>query len=248
MLALLLPPCALLTPQARFRRSHAVMTARTDGMLSGETVPTELLSKLGIEGKRTVLAFFCRDDGFECQKELRDFEDRSERYKDQFGCDIVAIRSAGKWVSEETPRKFPSLRFVVDDGDELRQALRMDIDQVRDRHTFVLDVQGCIQSQFNGYPDPFAHSAMAIRTLLALDDPNNPYDAAASDPSGIAERAAKYKELYQKDIAQQLAVNAEMEKRKLERAQASPESGVDLRYKDTGPSFLDNLFGGFKKK
>ena len=46
------------------------------------------------------------------------------------------------------------------------------------------------------------------------------YDAAAADPSGIAERAAKYKELYQKDIAQQLAVNAEMEKRKLEREQA----------------------------
>ena len=89
-------------------------------MVLGEAVSPEVLQQLGIEGKRAAVAFFCRDNGHECGQELRDFESKATRYRTEFNCDIVAIRSRGSWIDEETPAKFPSLRFFVDEDEEHR--------------------------------------------------------------------------------------------------------------------------------
>ena len=78
----------------------------------GETVSPEVLQRCGVENKRAVVAFFCRDNGHECMQELRDLESRATRYQNDFSCDIVAIRSPGSWVNDDTPSKYPSIRFM----------------------------------------------------------------------------------------------------------------------------------------
>ena len=145
-----LPVVALslgLVARAPGRCPAARMGARIDGMVLGEAVSPEVLQQLGIEGKRAAVAFFCRDNGHECGQELRDFESKATRYRTEFNCDIVAIRSRGSWIDEETPAKFPSLRFFVDEDEELKQAFRMDIGQINDRATYLLDADGRVPPQ-----------------------------------------------------------------------------------------------------
>ena len=136
-----------LVARAPGRCPAARMGARLDGMVLGEAVSPEVLQQLGIEGKRAAVAFFCRDNGHECGQELRDFESKATRYRTEFNCDIVAIRSRGSWVDEETSAKFPSLRFFVDEDEELKQAFRMDIGQINDRATYLLDADGRVPPQ-----------------------------------------------------------------------------------------------------
>jgi hypothetical protein len=112
MLALALLPSLGFVARAPGRCPAARMGSRLDGMVLGEAVSPEVLQQLGIEGKRAVVAFFCRDNGFECMQELRDLESRANRYQTEFSCDIVAIRSRGSWLSEDTPSKYPSVRFM----------------------------------------------------------------------------------------------------------------------------------------
>ena len=147
MTALLLPISLGLVARAPGRCPAARMGSRLDGMVLGEVVPPEVLQQLGVDGKRAVVAFFCRDNGHECGQELRDFESKATRYRAEFNCDIVAIRSRGSWVDEETPAKFPSLRFFVDEDEELKQAFRMDIGQINDRGTYLLDAGGRVPPQ-----------------------------------------------------------------------------------------------------
>ena len=45
------------------------------------------------------------------------------------------------------PAKFPSLRFFVDEDEELKQAFRMDIGQINDRATYLLDADGRVPPQ-----------------------------------------------------------------------------------------------------
>ena len=96
-------PLALMLRTPTALRATVSMAARIDGMLLGETVAPEVLQRLGIEGQRVCIAFFCRDDGFECGKQLRDLEERAQRYRDEFACEIVAIRSRGSWVKVTFP-------------------------------------------------------------------------------------------------------------------------------------------------
>ena len=112
MMALLLPISLGLVARAPGRCPAARMGSRLDGMVLGEAVPPEVLQQLGVDGKRAVVAFFCRDNGHECMQELRDLESRATRYRADFSCDIVAIRSRGSWVNEDTASKYPSLRFM----------------------------------------------------------------------------------------------------------------------------------------
>ena len=49
-----------------------------------------------------------------------------------------------------------------------------------------------VQGQINVYPDPYAHSAMATRTLLAMDNAGDPWNAAAN-PAVVDEEATKMK-------------------------------------------------------
>ena len=233
-------------PASSVARSRDVlMGPRSDGILTGEAVPPEALAALGVEGRRAVVAFFCRDNGFECGKELADFQERSPSYA-ALDCDIVAIRSEGPWVTEETAAKYPSLRFLVDKDETLRKAFRMNLGNTqRDRHTFLLDTRGVVQGQVNIYQDPFVHSAMAIRTVKTMDDPVKPYDAATTlDP----ELATKYKGMYEAEVAALEKREAELQAAKA--AREASGGSTDLRYADDGGggNFFENLFGGFKKE
>ena len=50
-------------------RMGPVRMASTSGLVTGEMVPAGALEALGVTaGKRAVIAFYCRDDGFECKK------------------------------------------------------------------------------------------------------------------------------------------------------------------------------------
>jgi peroxiredoxin len=136
------------------------MGSRLDGMVLGEAVPPEVLQQLGVDGKRAVVAFFCRDNGHECMQELRDLESRATRYRADFSCDIVAIRSRGSWVNEDTASKYPSLRFIVDEDEELRQAFRMEIGQINDRQSYLLDAEGRVRPQVESARLGGAHSSL----------------------------------------------------------------------------------------
>ena len=61
------------------------------GLLTGEAVPEAVLSELGIVGQRAVVAFYCRDSGFEDRKQLQDFQDRAAAFE-KLACEIVAVR------------------------------------------------------------------------------------------------------------------------------------------------------------
>jgi len=239
------------------RCGAARMVARLDGMVLGEAVSPEVLQQLGVEGKRAVVAFFCRDNGHECMQELRDLESRATRYQSDFSCDIVAIRSQGSWVKEDTPSKYPSIRFVVDEGEGLRQAFRMEIDQINDRQSFLLDAQGRVQGQINVYPDPYAHSAMATRTLLAMDNAGDPWNAAAN-PAVVNEEATKMKAYYREEMDEKLAKRKAFDERKASEKVAATSTSTtpreparDLRYEDNGGgdfNVFERLGGLFGRK
>ena len=38
-------------------------------------------------------------------------QERAGRYIDEYKCEVVAIRSRGSWIKEDTPSKYPLLRF-----------------------------------------------------------------------------------------------------------------------------------------
>ena len=132
-----------------FRLHHPRMAV--SGLLTGEQMPAEVLEALGVQQKRAAILFFCRDDGFECQKQLADFQERSARY---VGCEVVAIRTDSRnAVKPGTEGRFPAIRFVADEGNRLRTALRMNSGGVRggDRHTYLVDATGRVQGQINNY-------------------------------------------------------------------------------------------------
>lgn len=256
MLALALLPSLGFVARAPGRCPAARMGSRLDGMVLGEAVSPEVLQQLGIEGKRAVVAFFCRDNGFECMQELRDLESRANRYQTEFSCDIVAIRSRGSWLSEDTPSKYPAIRFMVDEGEELRQAFRMEIGQINDRQSYLLDAEGRVQGQINMYQDPYAHSAMATRTLLAMDNAADPWNAAAN-PAAVEEKATQMKAYYREEMDEKLAKQKAFDERKSAEKSAEKsapsEPARDLRYEDTGGDFnvferLGGLFSAGLKK
>ena len=114
-----------------------------------------------------------------------------------------------------------------------------------------------VQGQINVYPDPYAHSAMATRTLLAMDNTADPWNAAA-DPAAIDEKATQMKAYYREEMDEKLAKRKAFDERKAAEKSAEKsapsEPARDLRYEDTGGDFnpferLGGLFtAGFKKK
>ena len=120
----------------------------------------------------------------------------------------------------------------------------------------VIPLTSRVQGSLNIYNDPYAHSQMAIRTLRAMDDANNPWDAAASDPAGVEEKAAKMKAAYEEEMAAKLAKQAALEAKAATgdaRFSDSPATGQDLRYTESsgdGPSFgkfFESFMPGKKK-
>ena len=113
-----------------------------------------------------------------------------------------------------------------------------------------------VQGQINVYPDPYAHSAMATRTLLAMDNTADPWNAAA-DPAAIDEKATQMKAYYREEMDEKLAKRKAFDERKAAEKSAEKsapsEPARDLRYEDTGGDFnvFERLGGlltaGFKK-
>ena len=113
-----------------------------------------------------------------------------------------------------------------------------------------------VQGQINVYQDPYAHSAMATRTLLAMDNAADPWNAAAN-PAAVDEKATQMKAYYREEMAEKLAKRKAFDERKAAEKSAEKsapsEPARDLRYEDTGGDF--NVFGrlgglltaGFKK-
>lgn len=217
------------------------------GLLTGEKVPLAVIEALAIQDQRTALLFYSRDDGFECGKELRDFQERAAQYASS-DCKIVAIRSSkGNSVKEGTEALFPSIRFVVDEDDAIREKLRMTTGGLRngDRHTYLVDGVGRVQGQVNNFRDPFCHSQMCVRTLKAMDDPVSLWDAASAE---VDEKAAKYQALYDKEQEERRARQKEFAAAEAARANAVPaEGGAPTSEQDTPSNFFEGFFGAFKK-
>ena len=219
------------------RGSHVAMAS---GLLTGEAVPEAVLSELGIVGQRAVVAFYCRDSGFEDRKQLQDFQDRAAAFE-KLACEIVAVRGNKRDAAVDgTEAKFPALRFLVDEDDALRQALRMDVGGLRggDRHTYVVDTAGRVQGQINNYADPFVHAQMARRTLTAMD--KDGWDAASSV---VDKKAAREWEIYNKEMAETKKRAEELEA-KLSAQREAAETGAEP---PPAGSFLSGIFGAFNK-
>jgi len=163
------------------------------------------------------------------------------------GCDIVAIRSDSRnAVKSETEGRYTALRFVVDVVDKLSTALRMNVGGLLggDRHTYLIDSSGRVQGQMNNYADPFCHSVMCLRTMKALDDPLNPWDAASE---AVDREAATRQAMFEQ--AQLEEANRQAETAERLAAEQSPDAVTDTA--STPPSvgnFFEGFFGAFQKK
>lgn len=214
------------------------------GLLTGEKLPADALTALGIDaGQRAIVAFYCRDDGFEDKKQLLDMQERSDAYI-AASCSIIAVRGDGfSAVVEGTEAQYPAIRFIVDEGDAIRTMLRMSSGGVRngDRHTYVIDSEGRVQGQLNNFADPFAHSAMATRTLKAIDDPVTPYNAAS--PS-VDKEAATRQKMWDEELVEKAALAARLAKQ-----QEARQAAIDKGEKpEPASNFFEGFFGAFNKK
>ena len=70
-----------------------------------------------------------------------------------------------------------------------------------------------VQGQINMYQDPYAHSAMATRTLLAMDNAADPWNAAAN-PAAVEEKATQMKAYYREEMDEKLAKQKAFDERK----------------------------------
>ena len=113
-----------------------------------------------------------------------------------------------------------------------------------------------VQGQINMYQDPYAHSAMATRTLLAMDNAADPWNAAAN-PAAVEEKATQMKAYYREEMDEKLAKQKAFDERKSAEKSAEKsapsEPARDLRYEDTGGDFnvferLGGLFSAGLKK
>ena len=225
-----------------------------NGLLTGELVPADAIEALGIQGKRTALVFFCRDDGFEDGKELRDFQERATSYSER-SCSIVAVRSdAREAVKPDTDAKYPDIRLVVDAGDVLRRQLRMKTGGPRggERHTYLVDEGGRVQGQVNNFPDAFVHSQMCLRALKAMDDPVSPWDAKSEK---VDKEAAKRQEMYDIEMKQIIAQEmlaaekiAAAEAAEADRAEGAAEKPAPAAAGPDRSKFFEGFFGAFQKK
>lgn len=211
------------------------------GLLTGEMVPAVALSALGVQGQRAVVAFYCRDEGFEDKKELLNFQERATSYA-ELQCAIVAVRGDGMAaVQEGTEAKYPAIRFVVDEGDGIRTMLRMSAGGVRngDRHTYLIDAEGRVQGQLNNFADPFAHSAMALRTLKAIEDTG--YSAASEN---VDKEAAARQAIFDREQEERAALQARLAEQQ-EARQAALDRGDAP---EPASNFFEGFFGAFGKK
>lgn len=242
---------ASLPPHLAGHRAH-VAPRMVAGLLTGEKLPPDVIETLAIEGQRTALLFYCRDDGFECGKQLLDFQQRAAAYASA-DCKIVAVRSNQRGaVKEGTDAQYPDIRFVVDEDDAIREKLRMTTGGVRngDRHTYLVDSTGRVQGQVNNYPDAFCHSQCCLRTLKAMDDPANPWDAASAE---VDEMAAKYQALYEQEQEERTARRKELADAEAAQGKAVEAGSEDVtpatptNQQNTPASFFEGFFGAFKK-
>ena len=228
-------------PSARSAIHSRPIFMAASGLLTGEMVPAAALSALGIDaGQRAFVAFYCRDDGFQDKKQLQDLQARTLSFAER-QCVVVAVRGDGmEAVNEGTEAMYPSLRFVVDEGDRIRTMLRMNSGGVRngDRHTYVIDADGRVQGQLNNFADPFAHALMGLRTLKAIDDTG--YTAASE---AVDKEAATRQAMFVKEQAEREATRARLAEENAARQQTLDRGEVP----EPAANFFEGFFGAFKK-
>ena len=170
------------------------------------------------------------------------------------GCEIVAVRTDSmNSVKEGTEALYPALRFVVDEGDEIRRSLRMGTSGLRggDRHTYLVDEEGRVQGQMNNFADPFCHAAMATRTLKAMD--TDGYNAASADADAEAASRQKIWDANEAErVANQEQVKQNLAEKKLAAEQGKmpwqASEGKDPWQSAEPSKFFQGFFGAFDKK
>lgn len=142
------------------------------GLAVGEKFPASALSTCGVNGKKAVVFFYGADDAPSCSKEISAFDAAAAEFKDA-GVAVVGVRNA-KGVKDSTGA---AVNLVVDEGDEMRQAIGIEPDLfglLGGRETYVLDGSGTVVSVHNSQFDPESHVATA---LAAVDElPKSPVD------------------------------------------------------------------------
>jgi len=139
------------------------------GLSEGDQFPVAALSAFGVKGKPACIFFFGADDAPSCSKELSAFDESLEEFA-ALGVSVVGVRNeAGvKLVYDD-------LRLVVDEGDEIRNAIGIakDFGFLGGRETYLVDKSGTVVNVHNNQFDPRSHVTTALEAAeLNLPPPS----------------------------------------------------------------------------
>ena len=133
------------------------------GLSPGDKFPPAALKKWGVSGKPSVVYFYGADESPSCTKQAQAFSDSS------LGVPIVGVRNE-KGVKGFDGTKYPGIKFVVDEDDEVRKEVGIAADLfglLGGRETYVLAKDGSVASVFNNQFAPEKHIEVAA---AAVDD------------------------------------------------------------------------------
>ena len=206
------PPCAA----AALRVAYPPRATAAEPLGVGQPVPPSVLMKLGGTGGRAVVCFILEDRGSACGKQLRTLAERADSFAAR-GCQVVAVRPPSG-VAEGIAEQYPSLGFVEDTNDGLRQQLGMPFGggggglfgggRGNKRTTYVLSASGVVAEVITERTGATEHAVQeraltltlaltlalalavqALRALRELEEAEAAEAAAAADvPSGEALR------------------------------------------------------------
>ena len=133
------------------------------GLAVGEPFPPAALASWGVKGKNAVIYFYGADGAPSCTKEAAAFDAAG------LGCAVVGVRNEGG-VKPGFAEAYPGIRFVVDEGDQVRGELGIakDFLFLGGRETYVVDKAGTVASVFNAQFAPEKHVEVAGAALDAL--------------------------------------------------------------------------------
>merc|ERR1719230_1731237 len=133
------------------------------GLAVGDTFPPAALASWGVKGKTAVIYFYGADGSPSCTKEAEAFDAAS------LGAPVIGVRNDGG-VKEGWDETYPGVKFVVDEGDEVRNEIGIakDLFFLGGRETYVVDAKGTIASVFNSQFAPEKHVEVAEAALEEL--------------------------------------------------------------------------------
>jgi peroxiredoxin len=151
------------TPHGFQQHAARVDAERILSLCAGDQFPVAALSAFGVKGKPTCIFFFGADDAPSCSKELSAFDESLEEFA-ALGVSVVGVRNeAGvKLVYDD-------LRLVVDEGDEIRNAIGIakDFGFLGGRETYLVDKSGTVVNVRATASEPcLAHASRRACTSL----------------------------------------------------------------------------------